>query len=491
MSEPLAALAADVARHGVAHAFGVPGGGASLTLIDALARRDVTFHSTAHEGAAAVMAGTHGRLTGRAGVAIAIKGPGLANMLPGMAACMLESWPMVAMAEAYGPGVTKAHKRMDHAALAAGVGKAHVGLSSDGLVFADIAAFAEAETPAPVLLDLVARPSALPDAVAPAASLPLDAVAAAERPLVIAGTMAVRAGWSDRLNALRLPVFSTAAAKGVVDETLPHAAGVYTGVGLARSPEASLVARADLIVGLGLRDAELLNGPAFDAPFVNVETPSADAVFDLLDGRPWGVDAAVAATGALRRSMLDDGFLPAHALRALAAAFPDGVRVVIDTGYFCTIAEHAWQAPRADWCLSSGSGRYMGIGLAQAVGAALIDDSVPTVLLTGDGGIGPFFAEARLAAEARRPLAVLHMSDGGYGSVRTRAVSANLTQAPLLFEGRGWRAAFDGIGFATARAGGEDALAAALAGWRATEAPLFVELPFDPDAYQAMVAGLR
>ncbi len=491
MSELLTGLAADVARHGVDHAFGVPGGGTSLELIDALTREAVTFHSTAHEGAAAIMAGTFGRLAGKAGIAIAIKGPGLANMVPGMAACQLESWPMVAMTEAYGRGATKAHKRMDHAALASGVSKGHAGLSVDGPTFAELAALSEAETPAPVLLDLVERTSDLPAAVSSDASLPLDTVAGAERPVVIAGTLAIRARWSDRLNALQLPVFSTAAAKGVVDETLPHAAGVHTGVGLERVPEAALLDRADLVIGLGLRDAELLNGPAFDVPLVNVETPSADALFDMLAGKPWGVDDVVSAVGALRRYMLDDGFLPAHALRAVAAAFPDGVRVVIDTGYFCTIAEHAWRAPRADWCLSSGSGRYMGIGLAQAVGAALVDDSVPTVLLTGDGGIGPFFAEARLAAEARRPLAVLHMSDGGYGSVRTRAVSANLTQAPLLFEGRGWRAAFDGIGFATARADNEDALAAAFAGWRPGEAPLFVELPFDPDAYQAMVRGIR
>ena len=491
MSELLTGLAADVARHGVAHAFGVPGGGASLELIDALARQAVTFHSTAHEGAAAIMAGTYGRLTGKAGVAIAIKGPGLANMVPGLAACLLESWPMVAMTEAYGPNTTKAHKRMDHAALASGVSKGHAGLSTDGPTFADMAALAETETPAPVLLDLVERPSALPAVASPDASLPLDDIAAAERPVVIAGTMAIRAGWSDRLNALQLPVFGTAAAKGVVDETLPHAAGVYTGVGLERVPEATLLGRADLVIGLGLRAGELLSGPTFDAPFVNIETPSADALFERLAGKPWGVDDVVSATAALRRYMLDDGFLPAHALRAVAAAFPDGVRLVIDTGYFCTIAEHAWQAPRADWCLSSGSGRYMGIGLAQAVGAALIDDSVPTVLLTGDGGIGPCFAEARLAAEARRPLAVLLMSDGGYGSVRTRAIATNLTQAPLLFAGRGWRAAFDGIGFVTARAENEDALAAALSGWRPTEAPLFVELPFDPDAYQVMVRGIR
>ena len=52
--------------------------------------------------AAAIMAGTVGRLSGLAGVALAIKGPGLTNMVPGLAVSAFESFPMVAVVEAYG-----------------------------------------------------------------------------------------------------------------------------------------------------------------------------------------------------------------------------------------------------------------------------------------------------------------------------------------------------------------------------------------------------
>lgn len=511
---PTARFAAAYAGTGPGHAFGVSGSGQSLELIDGLEKGGVRFHAVQFEGSAAIMAGTVGRLSGRPGLAVSIKGPGLANMVPGLAACRFEAMPCIAVAEAYGPDVpeAKAHKRMDQTMLTGAVVKGRRWLSQDAPGYEDLAAWAAAESPAPVLAELAGAPGPA-DAPIPAMQVADDngdvlaLIEKAERPVVIAGGYAERKGWSQQLNRLQIPVFSTAAAKGVVHEGLPHAAGVYTGVGLELAPETSIVGAADLVVGLGLRAGDVLAAKPFDVPAVNlddVESPGQDgfafaatgtdgnSALALLARKAWGVSETAAATAKLRDHMVrGPQFLPAHALAALAAAYPNGVRVVIDTGYFCTIAEHAWQAPKMAWCVSSGSGRYMGIGLPQAVAAAVYDPAVPTVLVVGDGGLGPFFAEARLAARAGAPLAILHMSDGGYGSVRTRAIATGLTQAPLLTPDTDWRPAFEGIGFATAHAGSAEALQRTLSDWDTSQAPLFVTVPFDPDAYQAMVAGIR
>ena len=502
------------AANGPGHAFGVSGSGQSLDLIDALERHGVVFHPVQFEGSAAIMAGTIGRLSGRAGLAISIKGPGLANMVPGLAACRFEAMPCIAAAEAYAPEVpaSRAHKRIDQATLTAAAAKGRRWLGLDAPDYDDLAAWAAAESPGPVLAELAGAPgpadAAVPTPIAaPDFGAALALLEAAERPVVIAGTYADRQGWSQRLNGLQIPVFSTAAAKGVVHEALPHAAGVYTGVGLELAPESTLIAAADLVVGLGLRAGEVLAAKPFGVPAINVDVidgegeegfafagrtaQGADAL-DILARKAWGVAETAKATGLLRSHMRQPGaWLPAHALAVLADAFPTGMRIVVDTGYFCTIAEHAWTAPKTAWCLSSGSGRYMGIGLVQAVGAALYDPTVPTVLIAGDGGLGPFFAEARLAARAKAPLAILHMSDGGYGSVRTRAIAAGLTQKPLLTPDTDWRPVFEAIGFAGAEARDSEALARALDDWQPAEAPLFVTLPFDPEAYQAMVTGIR
>ena len=346
----------------------------------------------------------------------------------------------------------------------------------------------------------------------PTARLPdigdvLGRIEAAARPLVIAGTLAIRLGLSAELNRLGIPVFSTAAAKGAVDEDRPHAAGVYTGVGLELTPEADLLSRADLIVGIGLRASEVLAAAPFQAGAVNLDPIDAAGregfafagtlrdpgpALAILAQKAWGLAETAGAVAGLRQHLLRPGaFLPAHAFAAVAEAFPRGVRMVIDTGYFCTIGEHIWRAPAADMCLSSGSGRYMGIGLPQAVAAAIHDPSVPTVLAVGDGGIGPFFAEAHLARRLSLPLAVLQMSDGGYGSVRTRAIADKLTQAPMLEPAASWRGAFEGIGFSTAEAGDAASLQQILADWRPAAGPLFAYLPMDPDAYQGMVRGVR
>ncbi|MDE0942676.1 MAG: thiamine pyrophosphate-binding protein [Alphaproteobacteria bacterium] len=513
-------LAKAAGQRGSKHAFGVPGSGQSLDLIQALGDNGVQFHSVHHEGAAAIMAGTVGRLSGQAAMAIAIKGPGLTNMVGGMAACTYESLPMLAVTEAYGPDVplAKAHKRIDQGALTAAVAKGRRYLSANGPGFDDLATWAETENPGPVFLELAGQIEQA-DAVPETDAAPdlgdgagvkdraLGLIERAQRPIVIAGTLALRQNLSQRLNRLQIPVFSTAAAKGAVHEGLPHAAGVYTGVGQALSPEAQLLQRADLIVGIGLRPGEVLGAGPFQCDAVNLDPIDAPGSIGFafkgvcrdpmpalarLEQKAWGVEETAKTTARLRQHLLQvSDFLPAHAFAALSAAFPDGVRVVIDTGYFCTIGEHIWQAPKADWCLSSGSGRYMGMGLPQAVAAAIHDPSIPTILAVGDGGIAPFFAEARLAGRLNLPLAILQMSDGGYGSVRTRAIADGLTQAPMLDPGTSWRAAFDGIGFATSETNAAQGLSNILADWQPNSGPMFALLQMDGDPYQEMVKGIR
>ena len=512
----LARLADAMVAHGLTMAFGVPGSGPGLDLIDALEHRGVAFHTTRTEAAAAVIAGTMGRLSGRAGIAFSIKGPGLANMVPGLAACRFEGFPLVALCEAYSPDAPAAlaHKRMDHGALAAATIKGRRYLAARGPDFAALARWAQDEAPGPVLLEIAARAvdaaSPVPDPVAEASARGslLDLVAASRRPIVIAGTLALRRAWSGVLNALRVPVFTTAAAKGALDETLDHAAGVYTGAGRGLAPECTLLPRCDLVVGLGLRDGELLSSAMPGVPAVNIDPLGASlcagldpaatagtAVFEvamaLLGERSWGIGETRAAQAAMRKAMLARGFLPARCFALLEERFGPALRVVADTGSFCTVAEHAVRAGGPDGYLGSGQGRYMGLGIPMALGAALHDPARPVVLAVGDGGIGMAIGELRLAVDLKLPLLVVLMSDGSYGSIRARALRDGLTQRPLLAPGHVWTPIMAGLGLHATVAGDAPAFERALADWRPGQGPAFVEVPFAPDAYQAMVHELR
>lgn len=497
---------------GVKRIFGIPGGGASLTLIDGLARKGIPFQLVHFEASAAIMAGVGARLGAGPGVAISIKGPGLANMVPGLAACQLESLPMIAVCEAYPPNapISRAHKRMDHGGLAAAVSKGRRFLAEQGPDFEAMVAWAHDEVPGPVLLELageIAREeNCPPPPAAPWSERAAELVQRARRPIVIAGTFAVRQAWSATLNQLSVPVFSTAAAKGVVDETLPHAAGVYTGVGLDYAPETALLAKADLVVGLGLRAAEVLQAAPFSCPAINVDvvangvhagfdfqivSSSSGPVLAALREAVWESEVPAEAQIALRNRLLSQRFGPAHVFDAILRHFGGRARLVLDTGHFCTIGEHVWLAQRADWCLGSGQGRYMGIATPMSIGSAMCDQTIPTILAVGDGGIGMFAAELRIAVSRRLPLLVVLLSDGGFGSVRTRAIRDGLRQDALIVETPSWLAAMEGLGLPGSYSEDNEGVIDALACWRPEDGPAFLQVHFDPETYQDMVVGVR
>ena len=77
--------------------FSVPGE-ETMDLLDALSRSERIRHvTTRHEQGAAFMADVHGRLTGRAAVAMATLGPGATNLVTGVADAYLDRAPMVAL----------------------------------------------------------------------------------------------------------------------------------------------------------------------------------------------------------------------------------------------------------------------------------------------------------------------------------------------------------------------------------------------------------
>src|SRR5260370_26522555 len=79
---------------GVQQIFGVPGE-ENLDVVEALRRSTIKLVVTRHEQAAAFMAATHGRLTGRSGVCLSTLGPGALNLATGAAFSLLGAMPMV------------------------------------------------------------------------------------------------------------------------------------------------------------------------------------------------------------------------------------------------------------------------------------------------------------------------------------------------------------------------------------------------------------
>jgi acetolactate synthase-1/2/3 large subunit len=516
----LEALARQIAAKDVSHIFGIPGSGPSLYLLDALEKRGSRFHLTHFEGSAALMAGAIGKLSGRSGVAISIKGPGLTNMLPGLAACSLDAFPVVSISEAYLPDTPSeiAHKRIDHVKLLAAIAKFQSGLSLQGPNFEQLAQRAESEVPGVVQLNIAAAPYKDETSVATPKIKKNDDVQwkKAERllrqsvqPVIIAGTLATRSEWCQKLNGLSLPIFSTAAAKGAVNESLPHAAGVFTGVGGPLAPENHILPQADLIVAIGLRHNEVLAVNPFGCPSIHIDPLGEDHSFGfkfdstvegspiqvetLLDGlaeKPWGLDIVADARQRLNEKLATSSFLPANVYRCVAAHFKNEARLVLDTGNFCTIAEHVWEVPRPDLYLACGQGRYMGVGIPLGIGAAIYDSTKPTVVFTGDGGIGMFVSEIKLTVQENLPLLIVLLTDAYLGTIRGSSLQKGLTQRPAVISQPSWIKTIAGFDVPAARVEKIDQIEKSLADWD-QKGPLFLEIPFNADEYQHMTDGIR
>ena len=87
-------LVSALENEGVDRIFGVPGE-ENLDIVESLRSSKIKLILTRHEQAAAFMAATQGRLTGKPGVCLTTLGPGALNLTTGAAYAQLGAMPMV------------------------------------------------------------------------------------------------------------------------------------------------------------------------------------------------------------------------------------------------------------------------------------------------------------------------------------------------------------------------------------------------------------
>src|SRR6266849_5537430 len=87
-------LVAALENEGVSRIYGIPGE-ENLAVVEALRGSTIELVLTRHEQAAAFMAATYGRLTGKPGVCLSTLGPGALNLCTGAAYALLGAMPMI------------------------------------------------------------------------------------------------------------------------------------------------------------------------------------------------------------------------------------------------------------------------------------------------------------------------------------------------------------------------------------------------------------
>ncbi len=83
-------------EQGIEYIFGLPGE-ENLDFLEAIRKSKIKLIVTRHEQAAAFMAATYGRLTGKPGICLATLGPGALNLVTGIAYAQLGGTPLIAI----------------------------------------------------------------------------------------------------------------------------------------------------------------------------------------------------------------------------------------------------------------------------------------------------------------------------------------------------------------------------------------------------------
>jgi len=516
---------------GVTTIFGVPGGGSNLDLIAAAGRAGLRFVLTATETAAAIAAIAQAEIAqaeigGRPGACLTTLGPGVASVVNGVACASLDRAPLIVFTDAPPAAMAAfAHQRLDHHALLAPVVKWSATLTPERPDAVMAAAVARAlahprgpvhiECPADVLgqaargeeAGQVARVGQVGQVGRVETAQAIESiVAAARRPLVLVGLGARDREAATAVRQLcvshNLDALVTYKAKGVVPDSDPHFAGVFTH-GVA---EADAIAGADALIGIGLDPIELLPRPwPYRQPIVNI-TPYEVACEHVPFIAQWvgEVDAGVRRIAKALRPAADRrrpptrlataaaraGLAPGRVVELVAGAFPDA-RVTVDAGAHMFPATLLWPVAEPARMLISNGLSTMGFALPAAIGAAVVDSGARVVALTGDGGLLMCAGELLTAARERLPIVVVVFNDAALTLIDIKQRQREHPAAGVALGSVGWRALAESVGLAGHVASTEDELRAALAAARDADGPSLIEAMIDPRGYDAMFKALR
>ncbi len=470
-----------LAAEGCQYVFSVPGE-ETMDVLDALSRENGVRHiTTRHEQGAAFMADVHGRLTGRAAVAMATLGPGATNLVTGIADAFLDHAPMVAITGQ--TGLDKLHKEshqfVDIVRMLEPVTKWNQRIEQTGAVPEIVRkAFrvAELEKPGPTHIELPENlaaaaveadlrpiqpthtyfPEPTDEAIEHAARL----LTASARPLVLAGNGVLRRNASDEVRAfakgLHVPVAATFMGKGAIDDR-SHLSLMAVGL-QARDHVLSGFDRADLVVAIGYDLVEY--GPARWNPdgrkrIIHIDTqpaevdafyqPEVELIGDI-EGSVRRLLAAVMPSGIggrtaserhathetlvhqdLRTALLedlrafehDDGWpiKPQKAIADLRRALGPEDIVVSDVGAHKIWVARLYQAYEPNTVIISNGFAAMGISVPGAIAAKLVHPDRRVVALCGDGGFLMNSQELETARRVGANITVVVWRDDGYGLI--------------------------------------------------------------------------
>lgn len=345
----------------------------------------------------------------------------------------------------------------------------------------------------------------------------------ARQPVIVAGqgcqNEATRSLLADVAQRAGIAVATSYSGKGVIDETLPIAAGMLGTWGAASANR--MLGKADLVVVLGaslgpdylrFRDEGVIAPGRQRLVQVDVDprnagwvypvdlaiTGLADDVLRLLATADLGSDQRDARLAAIARNNREHGFgvVPeavaapgtmhyADVVRALDRFLTPTDMLTLDAG-----TNRIWVTSRlrlrtpGQLVVPAGIGG-MGWGLPAAVATKLVHPQRNVVSLIGDGGAAMTFTALSTAVQRGLPITVVVANNGGLGMVRDNMKERRIA---VDFPATDFARMAEGLGCRGIRVERPDALRDAMAEARQASVPVVIDAAIDPAASHVPVS---
>src|ERR1700691_4804082 len=504
-------LVAALENEGVDRIFGIPGE-ENLDVVESIRKSSIQLIITRHEQAAAFMAATYGRITGKPGVCIATLGPGALNFSTGAAYALLGAMPMIMITGQ--KGILSSRQARFQVVDVVGALRPLTKLSrqivSPAMIptlVRDAFRFAEEERPGPVHLELpedIAHESCEPAPMVPPhpVELPLASAAAlgraaemilrAERPLLMIGAAASRPRSTSDLAQFvlrtRIPYFTTQMGKG----TVPGGTELYMGTAALseRDYVHEAIERADLIIAIGHDTVEkppFIMGPGGPqvvhvgyqpASVEQVYFPQTEVIGDigpslgLLADRLEGKIPNAGALLSLREGILahiadratEERFTPQRLVHDIRRVMPaDGI-VALDNGMYKIWFARNYRTQVANTLLLDNALATMGDGLPSGIMAAMVYPKRRVMAVCGDGGFMMNSQELETAVRLKLDLVVLLIEDHAFGMIRWKQEVDKFPDFGMTFGNPDFVRYAEAYGAHTTRVSAAGALAPALEG---------------------------
>jgi len=456
-------------QHGVTHVFGIPGAKVD-SVFEALSESSIELVLCRHEQNAAFMAQAVGRMTGTVGVCLVTSGPGVTNLVTGLATANSEGDPVLAIGGEVpiDDRFKHTHQALDGVDVMRPVTKyAQSALSIHSLpeVFGNAVRAAESGRPGAAFLGLPkdvglaefpgelsagwARPVHQGAAAASELSRAADLINASRRPLLLLGMQASQGRLAESLQAFvrgsGLPYCATFQGPGawVAPDQFAGRVGLFR-----NQPADHLLDAADCVITVGFDaiefDPSLWNtGNSRPLVVVDVLPPDQDQAFLPSAELIGGIDASLSALAPLIKATVEEAFrssgdtaaaelhataaegaqlggTPLHPLRVIhelrQVVTPD-TTLALDVGSNYIWMNRYFPAGHARQVLVSNGQQTLGVALPWAMATNLCRPGQPVISVSGDGGF--LFTATELQTATRIGSRFVHLiwNSGSYDMV--------------------------------------------------------------------------